>query len=209
MTTNTTSASNITTSSPNSGVETLSLSEYRRKAATNRIGLWLFLLSDLFTFAGLIAARFNLLGTQYRPDLNQVVGVIVTAILLISSFFANRAEIAMKYGDLKAYSRNTIIVIVLGILFLLGVVAVEWQIAPFGPADGAAASLFYTMTAFHALHVLSGVVFLWIVYLNAHKGLYNAERHFPVEASVVYWHFVDVVWIFLYPALYLIGSPVG
>ncbi len=187
---------------------TVSLTEYRRKSATNRLGLWLFLLSDLFTFAGLFASRFYLLGTATRPELNQIVGVIVTVVLLVSSFFANRAETAMKFGDLKAYSRNTFIVIVLGTIFLLGVVAVEWQIAPFGPADGAAASLFYTMTGFHALHVLSGIVYLVVVYRNAQKGLYNAERHFPVEASVVYWHFVDVVWIFLYPALYLIGLPV-
>jgi cytochrome c oxidase subunit III len=184
-----------------------SLSIYRRKSTTNRIGLWLFLLSDAFTFAGLYVARFYLLGTDVRPELNQVLGLVVTAILLVSSFFANRAETAMRFGDLKAYSRNTWIVIALGVLFLLGVVGAEWQIAPFGPADGVAASIFYIMTAFHALHVLSGVVFLVIVVRNAGKGLYNAERHFPVEASVVYWHFIDVVWIFFYPALYLIGFP--
>lgn len=188
--------------------ETMSLSEYRRKSVTNRLGLWLFLLSDLFTFAGLFVARFYLLGTSVRPELNQIVGVLVTMILLVSSFFANRSEIAMRIGDVKAYSRNTMVTIILGIAFVIGVVFVEWAIAPFGPADGAAASLFYTMTGFHALHVVSGVIFLIVVYRIAQKGKYNEERHFPVEASVVYWHFVDVVWIFLYPALYLIGSPV-
>jgi cytochrome c oxidase subunit 3 len=188
--------------------ETLSLTEYRRKSATNRLGLWLFLLSDAFTFAGLFVSRFYLLGYAERPDLNQIVGVVVTVILLISSFFANRAEISMKYGDMNAYLRNTMITIGLGVLFLLGVVGVEWQIAPFSPSDNVAGSLFYTMTGFHALHVLSGVIFLGIVYRNARNGLYNSERHFPVEASVVYWHFVDVVWIFFYPALYLIGKAI-
>lgn len=187
--------------------ENTNISTYRRKTVTNRIGLWLFLLSDGFTFAGLFVARFYLLGTDVRPELNQFLGLVVTAVLLISSFFANRAEVAMRFGDLKAYSRNTWIVIFLGILFFLGVVAVEWQIAPFGPADGVAASIFYIMTGFHALHVLSGIIFLLIVVRNANKGLYDVNRHFPVEASVVYWHFVDVVWIFFYPALYLIGSP--
>ena len=186
--------------------ETMSLTEYRRKSGTNRLGLWLFLLSDLFTFAGLFIARFYLLGTALRPELNQIVGVAVTFILLISSFFANRAEIAMKFGDLQAYYRNTLVTIFLGIAFVFGVIFVEWAIAPFGPADGVAASLFFTMTGFHALHVISGVVFLAIVYRNARKGLYNQERHFPVEASVVYWHFVDVIWVFIYPALYLIGK---
>jgi cytochrome c oxidase subunit 3 len=75
----------------------------------------------------------------------------------------NRAEIAASLGDQSAFLRNTLVTITLGMLFLIGVVGVEWQIAPFGPGDGAAASLFYTMTGFHALHVLSGVIFLGII----------------------------------------------
>ena len=184
-----------------------SLVEYNRKSATNRLGLWLFILSDAFVFGGLFISRFYLLGPSVRPELNQVLGLIVTSILLISSFFANRAETAMAHGDTKWFKRSILITIALGILFLLGVVGVEWQIAPAGPADGAIWSLFYTMTGFHAFHVLTGVIFLVIVTNNARKGLYTAERHFPVEAAVVYWHFIDVVWVFFYPALYLIGRP--
>ncbi len=187
--------------------ETSALAEYHHNTVTNRLGLWLFILSDSFVFAGLYVSRFYLLGTEFRPDVSQAVGVIVTVILLVSSFFANRAEIAMAYGDTKRYFRFTLITVLLGILFLIGVVGVEWQLAAGGPADGAAWSVFYTMTGFHALHVLSGVVFLLIVYRNARKGLYDTERHWPVEASIVYWHFIDVVWIFFYPALYLIGKP--
>lgn len=183
------------------------LTDYPRKAATNRLGLWLFILSDTFVFAGLFVARFYLLGTAERPELSQTLGFAVTAILLVSSFFMNRAEIAASFGDRKAFLRNTLITIALGTIFLVGVVGVEWQIAPFGPADGAAASLFYAMTGFHAFHVLTGVIFLVVVFLNGRRGLYTAERHFPVEAAAVYWHFVEVVWIFFYPALYLIGHP--
>jgi cytochrome c oxidase subunit 3 len=187
---------------------TSTLADYYRKAATNRLGLWLFLASDAFVFAGLLVARFYLMGFQTRPELNQLVGLIVTVVLLVSSFFMNRAEIAARYGDHKQFLRSTLITMVLGIVFLVGVVGVEWQIAPFGPADGVAGSLFYTMTGFHAFHVLTGVIFLFIVYRNGRKGLYTAERHWPVEACAVYWHFVDVVWIFFYPALYLIGAAV-
>lgn len=188
--------------------ETLSLDSYRKKTITNRLGLWLFIISDTFVFGGLMVARFNLLGTGERPEASQVVGLVVTAVLLASSFFMNRAEIAASFGDRKAFLNNTLITLVLGTIFLVGVVGVEWQIAPFGPGDGAAASLFYTMTGFHALHVFTGVIFLFIVYRNGRKGLYTAERHWPVEAAAVYWHFVDVVWIFFYPALYLIGEAV-
>ena len=186
---------------------TIPLVDYQRKSATNRLGLWLFIVSDLFVFAGLLVARFYLFGTIIRPELNQVLGLIITSVLLVSSFFANRAEIAMEHGDQKSFGRFFLITIALGILFLVGVVGLEWQIAPFGPGEDALWSLFYTMTGFHAFHVLTGVIFLAIVYRNARKGLYNAERHWPVEAAAVYWHFVDVVWVFFYPALYLIGKP--
>lgn len=180
---------------------------YREKLAINRLGLWLFILSDSFVFGGLLVSRFYLLGTQARPHLDQVVGFVVTALLLTSSFFMNRAEIAMAHGDRKAFLRNTAITLILGIAFLVGVVGVEWQIAPFGTADGAAASIFYTLTGFHAFHVLTGVIFLAVVLRNGARGLYSPEKHWAVEAAAVYWHFVDVVWIFFYPALYLIGTP--
>jgi len=86
-------------------------------------------------------------------------------------------------------------------------VGVEWQIAPFEPSENSTWSLFYTMTGLHAFHVLTGLIFLFIIFRNGRKGLYTEERHFPVEAAAVYWHFVDVIWIFFYPALYLIGAP--
>jgi cytochrome c oxidase subunit III len=187
---------------------TLSLVDYRRKVSTNRLGLWLFILSDAFVFAGLLVARFYLLGFQSRPEVSQVVGLIVTVVLLASSFFMNRAEIAAAHGDRKAFLDSTLITMILGVLFLVGVVGVEWQIAPFGPDDGVVGSLFYAMTGFHAFHVLTGVIFLFVIYRNGRKGLYSAERHWPVEACAVYWHFVDVVWMFFYPALYLIGAAI-
>jgi cytochrome c oxidase subunit 3 len=175
------------------------------KLATNRIGLWLFLLSDLFIFGGLMISRINLLGLT-RPDLIQYLGLGVTAILLVSSFFANRAEVSMEYGDRKQFLVSLSITITLGILFLIGVLGVEWRLAPFGPSTNLAGAIFYVMTGFHAFHVLSGVIFLAIVLRKGARGLYSSEQHWGVEASVVYWHFVDVVWFFFYPALYLIGT---
>lgn len=187
--------------------ETMTLTEYRSRTATARLGLWLFILSDAFVFAGLLVSRFYLLGTNYRPELEQVVGLVVTVVLLLSSVLMNRAEISISQGNQKNFERYTLGTIILGTLFVIGVVGVEWQIAPFSTTDGAAASLFYTMTGFHAFHVLTGVIFLISVYLKGRKGYYTADRHWGVEAAAVYWHFVDVVWIFFYPALYLIGLP--
>ncbi|MBN2387931.1 MAG: heme-copper oxidase subunit III [Anaerolineales bacterium] len=178
---------------------------YAYRLATNRIGLWLFLVSDAFIFGGLLISRINLLGLT-RPELNQVLGLSVTSVLLISSFFMNRAETAMAHGDRRQFIRGIGVTLFLGMLFLAGVVGVEWQIAAFGPGDGVAGAIFYAMTGFHAFHVLTGVIFLMVVLRNGLRGRYSVEKHWAVEACAVYWHFVDVVWIFFYPALYLIGT---
>lgn len=177
------------------------------KLATNRLGLWFFILSDGFIFGGLFISRLNLLGLN-RPDLNQYLGVAVTAVLLVSSFFANRGEVAMEHGDRKQAMISLGITLVLGVAFIAGVLGIEWQIAPFGPADGVQGAVFYSMTGFHAFHVVTGVIFLSIVLRNLARGRYSTEKHWAVEACVVYWHFIDVVWIFFYPALYLIGTVI-
>jgi cytochrome c oxidase subunit 3 len=144
--------------------------------------------------------RFNLLGMN-RPELNQLLGLSV-----ISSFFMNRAEASMEHGDRRGFLLGTLLTVLLGIAFLGGVVGVEWRTAPFGPADGVQGAVFYAMTGFHAFHVLTGVILLLIIFRNGLRGRYTAEKHWGVEAAAVYWHFVDVVWIFFYPALYLIGT---
>jgi len=181
---------------------------YAYKTGTNRLGLWLFLLSDAFVFGGLMVARINLLGMT-RPHLNQLLGLGVTAVLLISSFFMNRGETAMSNGDRKGFLINTSVTLVLALAFLLGVVAVEWPTAAhegLTPSSGTAGAVFYMMTGMHAFHVLTGVLFLIIILRNGARGVYSEEKHWAVEAAAVYWHFVDVVWIFFYPALYLIGK---
>lgn len=187
---------------------------YEYKSGTNRLGLWLFLVSDSFVFGGLMVMRINLLGLTH-PNLNQFLGLGVTAVLLISSFFMNRGETMIKNGDRQGFLKNTLVTFVLGFLFLIGVVFVEWRlaaheglVASFGdPAKGPVGAVFYMMTGMHAFHVLTGLILLAIVWVNGRKGLYD-EKHYPVEAAAVYWHFVDVVWIFFYPALYLIGTAI-
>ena len=179
---------------------------YDYKAGTNRLGLWLFLVSDSFVFGGLMVMRINLLGLT-RPELNQLLGLGVTAVLLISSFFMNRGETLMHNGDRQGFLRNTAITFVLGLGFLLGVVLVEWRLAiheGLPPDSGPAGAAFFMMTGMHAFHVCTGLILLAIVMANGRRGLYD-EKNYPVEAAAVYWHFVDVVWIFFYPALYLIG----
>ena len=175
------------------------------KLGTARIGLWLFFLSDAFVFGALLFSRFYLLGDR-RPHLEQGLGLIVTSVLLLSSFFMNRAEAEISHGNRKGFVSSTLITLLLGVSFLVGVIGFEWRLAPFGPADGAEGAVFYMMTGMHAFHVFTGLVFLFIVLRNGMRGRYNAENHWAVEAAANFWHFVDLVWILYYPSLYLIGS---
>lgn len=193
---------------------------YETQLRSNRIGLWLFCFSEVFLFGALLAARFVLWGNT-RPELSQVVGLVATSILLISSFFMYRAETAATFGDRQRFSNSLLLAMGLGALFLISVVVLEWNvfgleaellgIEIFGhltPADGVYGGVFFAMTGMHALHVLSGIILMFIVWVNGRRGFYTPERHWGVEGTAIYWHYVDLVWIVFYPALYLIGQAV-
>ena len=169
----------------------------------NQLGLWLFFASESFLFAALLAARFYLAGTD-RPHVNQLLGLGITSILLISSLTAYMAEAAIGRGDRKAFQRYLLATIALGLVFALGV-AFEWRTAEFSRSEPYGAA-FFSMTGLHASHVISGVVMLAMVYYLGLRGHFSPEKHWGVEAVIKYWHFVDVVWVFFYPALYLISS---
>jgi cytochrome c oxidase subunit 3 len=170
----------------------------------DRIGYWLFLLSESMLFLGLLVSRFYLQGTFRPEELSQVLGLVITSILLLSSLTAYRAETAITYGDQKTFLNNVLFTILLGAVFLGGV-AYEWsQAFSHFPPNTGFGTVFFAMTGMHALHVLSGVALLGLLYRNGRLGKYSAENHWAPEAIVKYWHFVDVVWVFFYAALYLV-----
>lgn len=170
----------------------------------NRLGLWLFILSEATIFAALLWARFDLLGTSVSEHLNQTIGVVITSILLLSSLTAYRAETAHETGNERGLVTNTLLTIGLGLIFLVGV-GVEWSEALRAfPPNGGFGSIFFLMTGMHAFHVMTGLIMLVLLYLNARNGRLHRE-HWGPEAVVKYWHFVDVVWVFFYPAIYLIS----
>ncbi len=178
----------------------------------NRMGLWLFLLSETFLFGGILVARFYLWGAT-RPHLDQRLGMSVTIVLLISSYFMYRAETAIRHNDRRDFLRSILVTIVLGLVFLLGVVGLEWQSAPVNlHTEGEFAvygSIVFFMTGMHAFHVLTGIGLLAVLAYRGYKGHFSAQKFWAVEAGAIYWHFVDVVWVFFYPALYLMGTAVG
>lgn len=185
---------------------------YAQQLRNNRLGLWLFCFSELFLFGGFLMARFYLWrdpasGAIVRPELDQVLGLGTTSVLLVSSLFMALGERAIEKGDRKRFLNSLLITAALGIAFLIGVVGLEWN-AELSPTDGAFGAVFFGMTGLHALHVLSGVILILIVWWNGRKGRFSPEQHWGVEATAIYWHYVDVVWVFFYPALYLIGQAV-
>ena len=174
-----------------------------RRATINQAGLWLFFLSECFLFSALLTARFVLAGTDRPEELSQLLGLAITSILLLSSLTAYRSEAAIARGDRAAFLRNLLATIALGLVFVAGV-GFEWTIAEFELSDPFGTA-FFSMTGLHAAHVVSGIVMLAMVYRLGARGRFSADSHWGVEGTIKYWHFVDVVWVFFYPALYLIG----
>ncbi len=186
---------------------------------SNRLGLWLFIFSEVFLFGALLVARFVLWG-QHRPDLSQEIGLFSSVTLLISSWFVYRGQTAIEFGDHKRFKWNFLLAALLGAMFFVGVVFFEWNIfgleASIGnielfghlkPSDGVESGIFFAMTGWHALHVVTGIFLLMIMWNKGRRGEFTPERSWGVEGAGLYWHFVDVVWVFYYPALYLMGTP--
>ncbi len=192
---------------------------YVERTRRNRLGMWLFFASEAFIFIGLLAARFYLWvgedGEMMRPELDQVAGLIVTVVLLLSSYFMNRAEVSIANNNRRDFLWSLVITAILGTAFLFGVIIFEWGMFPaifeghLKPSDGVFGAVVFGMTGMHALHVLSGIVLIGNVWWLGRKGHFSAEQHWGVEATAIYWHYVDLVWIFFYPAIYLIGHAYG
>lgn len=168
-----------------------------------RAGLWIFFASESVLFGLLLAARFFIEGGHVDEHLDQRLGVAITSILLTSSVAAFAAESAIARGNRKLFYWGLITTIALGLVFAGGV-AYEWHIAEFNQTESFG-TIFFAMTGVHATHVLSGVVMLVLVLVQAIRGRYGPNDYWPVAGVVMYWHFVDVVWVFYYPYLYLIN----
>ncbi len=171
----------------------------------NRLGLWLFIASEGFLFSSALAARYYLLGF-YRPkELNQPLGFTITAILLLSGLFAYRAEACIAHDDRRGFLSNILVAIALGLAFLVGV-GLEWKEGfEFFPPSTVYGTAFFTLTGLHAFHVLTGVLALGFAAVVGAKGRFSPENYWGAEGAIKYWHFVDVVWVFVFPTLYLVS----
>lgn len=173
-------------------------------------GLIVFLGAESMIFAGLFIAylTFRLVSPEWppagTPRLELLLPGINTAILIASSFVIHKGDTAVKKNDMNGLRIWFSATIVMGTIFLLGQLY-EYSNLEFGLKTNLFASTFYVLTGFHGLHVFIGLLLMLSVLWRARKAEhYSSEHHFGVEATEIYWHFVDVVWIILFGMLYLL-----
>ena len=131
---------------------------------------------------------------------------INTLILLLSGVAVTWAHHALVHdNDRKTTINGLIVAVILGVVFSF-LQAYEYSHAAFGLADTSYASAFYLATGFHGIHVIIGTIFLAVCLLRLLNGQMSQEKHVGFEAAAWYWHFVDVVWLFLFAVVYVWGS---
>ena len=178
-----------------------------------KLGIWLFLASEVMLFGGLfstyILLRVNAVEWPFGADVLSVpIGAFNTVVLILSSVTMVLCYAALKLGDLDGYKRYMGMTVGLALLFLV-VKSYEYY-DKFSHGDVPAVSrylaIYFTMTGLHALHIVGGVIVNGY-FLGPGAALWKTSREQfinRIEAAGLYWHFVDLVWIFLFPVLYLL-----
>jgi heme/copper-type cytochrome/quinol oxidase subunit 3 len=177
-----------------------------------KLGMWIFLLSEVMFFTALIGSyiilRFSKPDAWGAPGevLNIPVTAVNTFLLICSSVSMVKAYAAIADGDQAKLKLWLVATVLIGATFV-GVQVYEYnQLIHHGflPSSGLPGSTFYTMTGFHGFHVTMGVICMAFVTWKAFQGKYTATDHRGVEVIGLYWHFVDLVWIILFTIVYLI-----
>ena len=175
------------------------------------LAIWIFILAELGVFAVFFAVyaftRANNveLFNQFQLTLNRDAALLNTIALITSSYFVLRAVAAIKQGDNKLCVRWLLATLFMGLVFVL-IKGGEYQ-HHFSAGINLRTNIFFmfylSLTFFHFMHVLMGMVILAAVALAAQRGNYSAENHTGVETGASYWHMVDLVWMVLFPLVYV------
>jgi cytochrome c oxidase subunit 3 len=192
------------------------------------LGMWTFLATEVLFF-GVLFLAFYAYRTRWHEafahgahELKWYLGAINTAVLLGSSYVMALAVHAAREGQTKSLVRRLLLTIVLGLIFI-GIKFTEYTIeyhehlvpqlnyaavSPEGAARPAQTQLFMTfyfmMTGLHAVHMIAGLCVLGVLAYFAHRNKFSPAYHNPIELAGLYWHFIDMVWVFLFPTLYLL-----
>ncbi len=180
---------------------------------TAKLGLWCFLATEVLLFGGLFTAytvfRIGdpaLFHAEYQK-LNRLFGAVNTVVLICSSLTVALGIAAIRQGKVRMLRSCLLLTLLLAAAFL-GIKFVEYS-EHFAhgelPKSNNFFSLYYMLTGLHAIHVCAGMAALAAMLMLASRGKFSADYHTPVEITGLYWHFVDLVWIYLFPLLYLVG----
>ena len=197
--------------------------EQQAEAAT--LGMWVFLVTEVLFFGGLFVTYavyrsfYPAAFSAASHELDILLGGINTAVLITSSLTMALAVHAAQLGQRRLLMIFLVVTMVLGTVFL-GIKAVEYY-HKFAEHHVPGAtfqferehqrhaqiffSLYFIMTGLHAIHMIIGIGVLLVMWIWAWRGTITREYAGPIEIIGLYWHFVDIVWIFLFPLLYLIG----
>jgi len=189
-----------------------------------RLGMWLFLATEVLLFTALFAG-YAVYRYLYGPDfaaasrnLETWIGLVNTIVLVTSSFTVAMGFHRSAIGDGKG-TRNLFFLSVLLALVFLGFKYVEYShhfhagelpgryfasTVNAGPGSPLFWALYFLITGLHAVHVVIGMTILAVIGWKAGRGAYSVEYHVPVELAGLYWHLVDLIWIFVFPLIYLI-----
>jgi cytochrome c oxidase subunit 3 len=184
-----------------------------------RYGMILFIASEVMFFvawfwaffnASLFPAAVDAVGGTWPPKGMEVLDpfgfpLLNTLILLCSGTTVTWAHHALINGDRNGLIKGLWLTIGLGMLFT-SIQAWEYAHAPFAFKDNIYSSTFFMATGFHGFHVIVGTIFLIVCLIRSYKGHFRPEQHFGFEAAAWYWHFVDVVWLFLFICIYVWGG---
>lgn len=181
--------------------------------SSSKLGMWLFLGTEILLFGGLFAAyaifraKYPEMFMEQHLELNKKMGAVNTCILIFSSLTMAMGVSAIQRGKQKATAILLLITILCGLGF--GVVKYFEYSAKFHhhiyPDTSIFFSLYFMMTGLHMLHVFVGLLILAALFVLTMKGKFNEKYSTPVEVGGLYWHLVDLIWIYLFPLLYLIA----
>ena len=173
------------------------------------LGMLLFIISEIMLFGAFFTAYFfiRVVGEADWPargeELPVAIAGVNTAILLSSSFTMHWALEGARNENRRAMKMGLLTTALLGLTFLL-IQVNEYVHLGFAPHDNAQGTIFYGLTGLHGAHVFVGLSLLTFATVRAFRGHFTAKEHRGVEVPGIYWHFVDVMWIFVYSTLYLL-----
>ncbi|MEJ2287420.1 MAG: cytochrome c oxidase subunit 3 [Deinococcales bacterium] len=159
-------------------------------------GLWLLLLSEAMIFVTVFAVRFLMAQATVSPDVNKLLGGLITLIFLLSLVPARGAVREIRQGRNDLAGRSLGITNLLGILAFAGVI-VDFFTAKLDPGSRFGESYFLA-TGYHALHIFVGIIVLSALWSSARRGRFSVNNHWSVEGGVMFWNFVVLMWVLLY-----------